>query len=273
MTAILIVDDEPAFLDSVIRLLRLEGYEDVTAVVDVDRRGHGAVDAGSVDDGIVVGGTGTEATEVRPAAEPHVLLCRHVVRDERLLGHVGHPAPLRRSAGGVLPGQDHPAAVRAADAEQCFQEKALPGSRGPDQANRLPGRDMEVDLFENFNGTAAAVDDELEVVLREAKKLLLASGVNTRPDAEILRVLVTIFHELRNGRSLDGRSTDRLAGAVMSTAEVAKETRKRLGALAGEDAEPGAECLIERMIGYLSRALRRDGRRSGSSPSRCVRGS
>ena len=64
-----------------------------------------------------------------------------------------------------------------------------------------------------------AIDDEIEVVLRETKKLLRASGVNTRPDPEILRVLVTIFHELRNGRSLDGRSTDRLAGAVMSTAE------------------------------------------------------
>jgi hypothetical protein len=32
-------------------------------------------------------------------------------------------------------------------------------------------------------------------------------------------VLVTIFHELRNGQTVDGRSTDRLASAVMSTAE------------------------------------------------------
>ena len=28
-TSILLVDDEPAFLDSVIRLLRIEGYQDV----------------------------------------------------------------------------------------------------------------------------------------------------------------------------------------------------------------------------------------------------
>ncbi len=33
-TSILIVDDEPAFLDSVVRMLRLEGYEDVTAVTN-----------------------------------------------------------------------------------------------------------------------------------------------------------------------------------------------------------------------------------------------
>lgn len=65
----------------------------------------------------------------------------------------------------------------------------------------------------------ASVADEIGVVEREARKLLLASGVNIELDSEIIRVLVTIFHELRNGRSLDGRSTDRLAGAVMSTAE------------------------------------------------------
>ena len=45
------------------------------------------------------------------------------------------------------------------------------------------------------------------------------SGVDVTPSEDILRALVTIFHELRNGQSLDGRSTDRLASAVMSTAE------------------------------------------------------
>lgn len=64
-----------------------------------------------------------------------------------------------------------------------------------------------------------SVDDEIGVVMREAEKLLQASGVDVKPDEDIVRVLVTIFHELRNGQSLDGRSTDRLASAVMSTAE------------------------------------------------------
>ena len=36
-TSILVVDDEPAFLDSVLRMLRLEGYDDVTAVADPTR--------------------------------------------------------------------------------------------------------------------------------------------------------------------------------------------------------------------------------------------
>lgn len=64
-----------------------------------------------------------------------------------------------------------------------------------------------------------SVDDEIGVVSREAKKALKASGVNVEPDEDVIRALVVIFHELRNGQSLDGRSTDRLASAVMSTAE------------------------------------------------------
>ena len=65
----------------------------------------------------------------------------------------------------------------------------------------------------------SSVDDEIDVVLREARKLLLASGVDVEPDEEIINALVLIFHELRNGQTMDGRSTDRLASAVMSTAE------------------------------------------------------
>jgi MoxR-like ATPase len=64
-----------------------------------------------------------------------------------------------------------------------------------------------------------SVEDEVGVVMREAQKSLRASGVDVDPDEEIIRALVVIFHELRNGQSLDGRSTDRLASAVMSTAE------------------------------------------------------
>ena len=63
------------------------------------------------------------------------------------------------------------------------------------------------------------VHDEVDVVLREAARLIQLSGVNVTVPADVVEVLVTIFHELRNGQTLDGRSTDRLAAAVMSTAE------------------------------------------------------
>ena len=65
----------------------------------------------------------------------------------------------------------------------------------------------------------SSVDDEIGVVLREARKLLQGSGVTVEPDKDIVRALVLIFHELRNGQTLDGRSTDRLTSAVLSTAE------------------------------------------------------
>jgi len=63
------------------------------------------------------------------------------------------------------------------------------------------------------------LQDEIEVVASESTKLIRLSGVDVKPDAQIIEVLTTIFHELRNGQTLDGRSTDRLAATVMSTAE------------------------------------------------------
>lgn len=61
--------------------------------------------------------------------------------------------------------------------------------------------------------------DEVDVVLRELAELNAGSGVNIVPDNAVIEALVTIFHELRSGQSLDGRSINRLAGAALSTAE------------------------------------------------------
>jgi len=63
------------------------------------------------------------------------------------------------------------------------------------------------------------LSDEMEVVLRELADLNKSSAINIVPDESVLEVLVTMFHELRSGQSLDGRSTHRLAGAALSTAE------------------------------------------------------
>lgn len=64
-----------------------------------------------------------------------------------------------------------------------------------------------------------SLEDEIEVVIREVEKRNRQSGIEVELTLPVIDVLVTIFHELRNGQSLDGRSTDRLAGASMSTAE------------------------------------------------------
>jgi len=61
--------------------------------------------------------------------------------------------------------------------------------------------------------------DEMDVVLREVHKANQRAGIDVALDEKVVGVLVTLFHELRNGQTLDGRSTDRLAGAALSTAE------------------------------------------------------
>jgi MoxR-like ATPase len=63
------------------------------------------------------------------------------------------------------------------------------------------------------------VADEIAVVDAELRQLNSNLGLHLEPDAEIIEVLVTLFHELRSGQSLDGRSTHRMAGAALSTAE------------------------------------------------------
>lgn len=64
-----------------------------------------------------------------------------------------------------------------------------------------------------------SIDDEIAIIIAESKRLLKSSGVDVIPDSDVITMLTTIFHELRNGQSLDGRSTDRLSGTAMSTAE------------------------------------------------------
>ncbi|MCM0611557.1 AAA family ATPase [Marinobacter sediminum] len=61
--------------------------------------------------------------------------------------------------------------------------------------------------------------DEMDVVRREVRKANAHAGIDVDPDESVLEILVTMFHELRNGQTLDGRSTDRLAGSALSTAE------------------------------------------------------
>lgn len=63
------------------------------------------------------------------------------------------------------------------------------------------------------------IEDEVEVVRTQVNRLNARSGVDVKLPDEVIEMLVTIFHELRTGQSLSGRSTDRLAGAAMSTAE------------------------------------------------------
>ena len=59
---------------------------------------------------------------------------------------------------------------------------------------------------------------ELDLVEREATRLLERSGVGVAPRRDVLEVLVTTFRELRTGQSARGEAMERLS-TVMSTAE------------------------------------------------------
>lgn len=63
------------------------------------------------------------------------------------------------------------------------------------------------------------LQDEMVVVLREVRKANRRAGIEVDLEESVIEVLVTMFHELRNGQTMDGRSTDRLAGSALSTAE------------------------------------------------------
>lgn len=63
------------------------------------------------------------------------------------------------------------------------------------------------------------VDDEVVIVQAEAQRMFRQAGIDLQLDSHLIYYLVAMFHELRTGETLGGRSTDRLAGTVMSTAE------------------------------------------------------
>ena len=71
--------------------------------------------------------------------------------------------------------------------------------------------------FETVHPIADA-DFELELVLRQAKKLLEECHADADLNADAVQVLVETFHELRNGRTKEGTVVEK-PSSVMSTAE------------------------------------------------------
>ncbi|MFF0519763.1 AAA family ATPase [Actinomadura nitritigenes] len=94
---------------------------------------------------------------------------------------------------------------------------------------------------------------ELDLVEREAARLLERSGVGVAPRRDVLEVLVTTFRELRNATTEEGRPMDRLS-AVMSTAEavsVAHAVGVRGWFLRGEPG--GAADIVECLAGTAAK--------------------
>lgn len=106
------------------------------------------------------------------------------------------------------------------------------------------------------------ISDEMDVILWETSKLMAANDINLTADAELIEVLAIIFHELRNGQTLDGRSTDRLAGATMSTAEAVTVAHAiYTHAYYYQQTEPDAELLLHVLLGSALKDQPQDRRR------------
>lgn len=82
--------------------------------------------------------------------------------------------------------------------------------------------EMSAALKRRFNfetiPAIASLSQELDLVQRETERMLRRAGVPMTLPVELTEVLVTTFHELRAGKTADGKTLESLS-AVMSTAE------------------------------------------------------
>lgn len=94
-----------------------------------------------------------------------------------------------------------------------------------------------------------SLDDEMALVQRESEKLLKRAEIPLALKPEVIELLVTTFHELRNGQTSDGKAIEPLTTA-MSTAE-AVSTAYAAGIHAyyygASEVEPGH--LVQHLVG------------------------
>jgi MoxR-like ATPase len=90
---------------------------------------------------------------------------------------------------------------------------------------------------------------ELELVRREASRLLERSGVPVTPSIDLVEVIVTAFRELRSGTTTDGKSLEQMS-SVLSTAEAVSLTHA-LGVRAWylRSSEPNAADFVDSLAG------------------------
>lgn len=113
--------------------------------------------------------------------------------------------------------------------------------------------DMSAALKRRFNFETVRpisnINQEMDLVERETNKQLSRAGIPSTLDPDLTEVLVTVFHELREGKTGDGQGIETLS-TVMSTAEAVS-----VGIAAGihsyyyADGEIRADHLVQSMIG------------------------
>lgn len=95
----------------------------------------------------------------------------------------------------------------------------------------------------------ASLREELELVQRETSKMLLRAEVPVTLPPDLTELLVTTFHELRAGKTADGKALEPLS-TVMSTAEaVSTGYAAGIHAYYYNEGNVGAEHLVQSLLG------------------------
>lgn len=99
---------------------------------------------------------------------------------------------------------------------------------------------------------------EKQIILNEVSMLAQASHVDMTPDEDVAELLASTYHELREGVSSLGHRIDK-PGAVMSTAEaVSVYYQTMLTGYYYGDGHLNVECLVQNLVGAISKEDRDD---------------
>jgi len=92
---------------------------------------------------------------------------------------------------------------------------------------------------------------EVEVVTEQCQNLLAGAGADVKLDVDVVQLLVTAFHDLREGVTVDGTQVEK-PSTVMSTAEaVSVAFQAALDAYYYGDGNLNADCIGRHLVGTV----------------------
>lgn len=109
--------------------------------------------------------------------------------------------------------------------------------------------DMSSALKRRFNFVTVPVIDDLDreagIVAQRSRDLLAGLGIQTEPPADLVRLVATVFRELRSGATLDGTTKLKSPSTALSTAELISVMTNSvlLGSFFGDGAATVRDCL------------------------------
>jgi MoxR-like ATPase len=123
--------------------------------------------------------------------------------------------------------------------------------------------DMSSALKRRFNfvtiPVVADLDQETAIVERRSAELLAELGVPTAVPRDIVRLLATVFSELRRGQTIDGKSKVKSPSTVLSTAELISVVAD--GALIGSffgQGQPTVQDCLGALVGTVAKENQAD---------------